>query len=229
MLRNVKASKRAKVLIEYIIEHGSINTDQLARLGYKHPPRVAGDVRDSGIPLIKRTIKTKGNRRIREYIFGDLSQIRAGMDGRRVLPKRLKIALIDRDGSRCSVCGAELESRYLQIDHRVPYRIAGDAEGELRLSDYMLLCGPCNRAKSWSCEHCQNLLEMRDAAICRNCYWASPSRYKHIAMTETRRLDVVWQGSETNIYDQLKSASDAKGSMMPDFVKSALRRIIEPN
>ena len=39
-------------------------------------------------------------------------------------------------------------------------RVTGDINYMARISsEYMLLCGSCNRAKSWSCEHCANWLE----------------------------------------------------------------------
>lgn len=46
-----------------------------------------------------------------------------------------------------------MDERDLQIDHRVPYEVAGESN-ELKTEDFMLLCGSANRAKSWSCEHC---------------------------------------------------------------------------
>ena len=50
---------RPKVMIDHIIAHGYITTEELKETyGYNHPPRVAGDVRDQGIPL--ETFKVKG-------------------------------------------------------------------------------------------------------------------------------------------------------------------------
>ena len=227
LLRNLKASKRARVVIEHIIKHGSVTTDQLARLGYKHPPRAIGDVRDCGIPLVKQTVSTKNKRRIGKYTFGDLSLARLGMDGRRALPKSFKTALLKRDGSHCSICNANLDSRYLQIDHRVPYRIAGDIGGQPNPDDFMLICASCNRAKSWSCEHCQNWLAYKKPATCKTCYWASPRQYTHIAMAKIRRLDVVWQEKETEDYHRIKLAAKAAGAELPDFVKSALKCVVD--
>lgn len=62
--------------------------------------------------------------------------------------------------------------------------MADDAGG------YMLLCASANRAKSWSCEHCENW-KLRDANICKSCYWAYPESYTHVAMQEIRRLDIM--------------------------------------
>ena len=47
--------------------------------------------------------------------------------------------------------------RYLQIDHRIPYEVAGEEIGDERNPEkFMLLSGSAQRQKSWSCEHCQN-------------------------------------------------------------------------
>jgi hypothetical protein len=45
-------SKRPKTVIDHILKHGHITTDELKTLyGYDHPPRAARDVREAGIPL----------------------------------------------------------------------------------------------------------------------------------------------------------------------------------
>ena len=49
-----------------------------------------------------------------------------------------------------------MEEKDLQIDHRVPDEIAGDTDVEPNPDDFMLLSTSANRAKSWSCEHCEN-------------------------------------------------------------------------
>lgn len=42
-------NKRARVVIEHILEHGYITTEQLEKdYGYNHPPRAARDVREVG-------------------------------------------------------------------------------------------------------------------------------------------------------------------------------------
>lgn len=45
-------NKRTRIVIEHILEHGHITTEELERdYGYNHPPRAARDVREAGIPL----------------------------------------------------------------------------------------------------------------------------------------------------------------------------------
>jgi len=67
------------------------------------------------------------------------------------------------------------------------------------------VCGSCNRAKSWSCEHCPNGLETKDPKICAVCYWASPLKYTHVATLDIRRLDLTWTGTEVPDYDAAKA------------------------
>jgi len=50
-LKAVKG-KRARIVVEHILKHGYITTEDLEKkYGYSHPPRAARDVREQGIPL----------------------------------------------------------------------------------------------------------------------------------------------------------------------------------
>jgi hypothetical protein len=218
-------NKRARVVIEHILQYGSITTEDLKETyGYNHPPRAIADVRDEGIPLERFRVKNAQGRSIAAYGFGDVSTFRAGFaGGRRQVPKRLKTDLLNANGSRCSVCGEQFNATLLQVDHRVPYRVAGDADTN-RPAEWMLLCPSCNRAKSWSCEHCRNWLELRDSAHCRSCYWGDPRAYTHIALRAIRRLDVVWTEQEVADYERLRQEAERSAEPMPDFVKAVLNR-----
>ncbi len=221
-------AKRARTVIDHILEHGQITTEELKeKYGYGHPPRAAKDVRDEGIPLETFAVKGRDGRTIAAYRFGEPSAVRRGfLGGRRAFSKAFKAALAEASGSRCQICFQEYEERYLQIDHRVPYEVAGDVEFDDRdTGSYMLVCGSCNRAKSWSCEHCRNWMELKLAKTCWSCYWASPESYSHVAMQDTRRLDLVWSGEETKTYDALKRTAETSGQSMPDYVKKALSRL----
>lgn len=126
------------------------------------------------------------------------------------------------------MCLAQYADRYLQIDHRVPYEVSGDFDDSQRdPQDYMLLCGSCNRAKSWSCEHCVNWLEEKSSEICESCYWVRPECYKHIALRLIRRLDVVWTEHETRVYEKLKQHVQALDESMPDYVKAVIKKHLE--
>ena len=103
--------------------------------------------------------------------------------------------------------------------------MSGDQGWEDRnLKEYMLLDGSCNRAKSWSCEHCENWKSLKDKEVCGTCYWASPEEYKHIAMKQSRRIDLVWNDEETDSYDALHEIAVSQDQKMPDFVKDILKK-----
>lgn len=222
-------SKRPKTVIDHIIEHGFITTEELKdKYGYSHPPRAARDVREQGIPLETYGITAKDGRKIAAYRFGDSSKVLADkLSGRTIISKAFKQALMKLHGSRCSIHNDQLEERYLQVDHRVPYLVAGEGEtGDRKVTDYMLLCSSANRAKSWSCEHCVNGVELKDEKICAGCYWASPEQYAHVAMQEIRRLDIVWKGNETIDYDRLKQRTDELQKDVPSYVKEIIKEYI---
>ena len=230
-LQRLKAikGKRSRTVVDHILKHGHITTEDLKdTYGYDHPPRAVRDVREQGIPIERYWTVGKHGRRIAAYRFADPSSIRGGRHaGRRVFSKKFKDDLISRYGSRCAICSCDYEPRYLQIDHRVPYQVAGDVTGEPDPAEFMLICGSCNRAKSWSCEHCRNWTTDHDPRICNTCYWASPVKYAHIALRVVRRLDVVWTEEEVPDYEHLLRLSKTAKEELPDFVKAVLRRHAE--
>ena len=224
-LKSVTA-KRARTVIDHLLKYGFITTEELSsKYGYDHPPRAARDVREQGIPLETFRVTAANGRSIGAYRFGDPSQIRAGRSGGRVAwPKQFKEQLVELSGARCGICMTGFEARYLQIDHRVPFEVGGDPAGDIRLTDFMLVCGSCNRAKSWSCEHCPNWRETHDDSVCRSCYWGSPEDYSHVALRLIRRLDVTWTESEVEHFEQLRGLAADAEQQMPEFVKEVLRR-----
>ena len=101
----------------------------------------------------------------------------------------------------------------------------GDVPGtEPNPYDYMLLSGSANRAKSWSCEHCINWLELKKPEICRNCYWAFPDSYSHVAMREARRADILWTGLEVESYERLKRRTLELQKNIPAYVKEIIEQ-----
>ncbi len=223
-------NKRARVVIDHILKHGFITTEQLEKdYGYNHPPRAARDVREFGIPLETFRVKSSDGRSIAAYRFGDLSKIRKGrITGRKVFSKELKQRLYENCDGRCQICLCRLEERYLQIDHRIPYEVSGETRHEAQPEDvYMLLCASCNRAKSWSCEHCPNWETEKFLDICEKCYWTSPEKYSHIALREIRRMEIVWEEDEVRIYEKLKKIADKRKIEAPDYVKKVLANHID--
>ena len=147
-------AKRPRTVIDHIIEHGSVTTEELQTIyGYDHPPRAIRDVRECGIPLETfRVISEKTGRSIAAYRFDNPNKIMRGrIGGRRAFSKRFRDALLERYGARDAITGERCEARYLQIDHRVPYEVAGESSHhENRPEAYMLLDASSQRAKSWS-------------------------------------------------------------------------------
>lgn len=225
-------SSRAKKVVEHIQKHGYITTEDLKeKYNYDHPPRAARDVREAGIPLETFRVKSTSGRSIAAYKFGDLLQIEKDkLGGREVIPKWFKDELYRLNHGKCAICFGHFESRYLQTDHRVPYEISGDKKGlERDVKDYMLLCGSCNRAKSWSCEHCSNWLKDKLPEICSKCYWASPESYTHVALREVRRIDIIWDEKEMHVYEKLKSLAEKNMYSVPDYVKKIIKQYMNEN
>ena len=226
LCRSITA-KRPKAVIDHLLQHGFITTEELKETyGYNHPPRAARDVRESGIPLETFRMTGGDGRKIAAYRFGDISKARlTRFSGRTSLSKRFKEALISRHGCKCFIYLEEVDKRNLQIDHRIPFEVGGEPDPEPE--NFMLLCGSANRAKSWSCEHCDNWSNMKDKSICLSCYWAYPENYEHIAMRQVRRLDLLWEGDDIETYEKLKQRAASLDKEIPMFVKEMIEREIE--
>jgi hypothetical protein len=226
-------TKRGKVLVKHLLEHGSVSTEQLETLyGLMDAASAARDVKDAGVPLAAVRGKRANGRQMVTYSFGDPSQIRGDrFQGRKAFAKRFKEELLENCGARCALCSTPYESSHLQIDHRVPYQIAGEeAERGRSLGDYMLLCRSCQRSKSWACEHCDNWREGRQPDICRTCYWAFPEDYTHVALKDHRRLDIVWLGAhEVKDHTKLKALAKKNAVALPSYAKAALAEHVKRN
>lgn len=217
-------NKRAKIVIDHILKHGFITTEDLENTyGYSHPPRAARDVREAGIPLETFKVKSNGGKSIAAYKFGDTTKLRLNrVEGRISVPKDFKNKLYELGHGKCYVCNGEFEERYLQVDHRVPYEVGGDFIATRNIDGFMLLCGSCNRAKSWSCEHCANWKTEKKPVLCMECYWGNPTNYNHIAMKEIRRLDLHWTGDEVKYYDAIKIIAVQNKIELPSFIKKII-------
>lgn len=220
-------AKRPRTVIEHILAHGFITTEELKETyGYNHPPRAARDVREQGIPLETFRVTGSDGRQIGAYRFGDPAKARfSKLSGRTAFTNKLKPQLVERDGSRCAIYLERFDPQDLQIDHRIPFEVAGDSAASMDdPSGYMLLCGSANRAKSWSCEHCVNWQELKDSDICRRCYWAFPENYDHVAMRQARRADIMWTGDEISIYDRLKKRTIELQKDIPGYIKEIIEK-----
>ena len=226
LIENVRG-KRAKIVIQHILQYGFVTTEDLEQTyGYRHPPRAVRDVREQGVPIETFRVETADGKHIAAYRLGSLEDVQKGrLGGRNIIPKALKRQLIEQTGAACVVCGEQCEARYLQLDHRVPYEVAGDPT-DFSKGDFMLVCGSRNRAKSWSCENCQNFT-VRDVDICTACYWANPTVYEHIAMRSVRRLDLTWTDDEIALFEQAREIAHRTNMPMRDYIKWLLAREVK--
>jgi hypothetical protein len=216
-------NKRARRLLELILEHGEVTTEELTeQYGYNHPPRAKKDATDLGFPVVSRGVRSRdGSRRISAYSLDLSAAFVEGRAGRKVIPKALRDALLAKAEGRCAICGGVFADRALQVDHRVPYEIAGESEAPI-LSEFQMLCGSCNRSKSWTCERdCPNWLE-RDPEVCWTCMWASPDHYDHIATHQRRQVTLVWDEGDVATYDRLKRTADDEGQDLAAYLRDLL-------
>ena len=204
LLESVTA-KRPRTVIQHILKHGFITSEELKNTyGYNHPPRAVRDVREYGIPLVTYRVNGTGGRSIAAYKFGDPNDVKNTLSkssGRTMLSKALKQALIEKYGSRCFVYLEAMDESILQVDHRIPYEIGGEHDEE-DIDYYMLLSPSANRAKSWTCEHCENW-ERKDSSFCLRCFWAHPENYDHVAGKYERIISLVFTGDEIEDYYKL--------------------------
>ena len=221
-------AKRARTVILHMLSHGFITTEELSDLyHYDHAPRASRDVRENGIPLETfKAISSKTGRTIAAYRFADPANMVAGrLGGRKAFSKKFKDKLVARYESRSLLTNEILEPRYLQIDHRIPYEVAGNDSAE-NIESYMLLDASAQRAKSWSCEQCENFRVLKDPIICQKCFWAFPENYIHVAMRPERRLDIVWSGAETTNYDQFLAFAKSEGQSPQEAIKLLLSKYL---
>lgn len=219
------SSKRARAVIDFILKHGIVTTEDLEKMGYVHPPRAVRDVRENGIPIETTRVKGVNGKSIAAYKFGDATKIQEfKLGGRSIFSKEFKAALLLRQDGRCAICNERYDEKFLQIDHRIPYEYSGDTQ-KLDLDDFMLLCAECNRKKDRVTETgCKNTcFKSGDPKIMRSCFWASPENYTHICMEPIRRADIVWKGDETKDYDIIEKKALSTKELLPEYIKRRLK------
>lgn len=222
-IKDLKSARAIKIA-NYLVEHGSITTSEITKkFSEKHPPSAVRDLRDAGFPVKCVMVpdpESEGNR-IGKYTFGKASDVKDGTyEGRRIIPKKVKKALIKSQGNHCAICGIKADSPHLSPDHRVPFRIAGNtlAKGNNQ-EEYMLLCRSCQRAKSYECEDCKNYQD-KITAVCKSCYWCNPEKYEHIANKQVRRLEIIWNESEIGAFNKLMKLSEKSGVSLKQYIKN---------
>lgn len=228
-LNGVK-NKRARFVIDTILKKGYCSTEDLKNGGYEHAPRAARDVRELGIPLETFKIKDSTGKTIAAYKFGDWEIAKRKnqllkTSGRTQLTEKLKSALLEHYGARCNLYGEEYPARLLQPDHRIPYEIGGDPENMMDLDRFMLVSPSANREKSWACEHCENWNE-KDVNMCKDCYYAYPEKYNHIAGKTERRINVVFDENDIRLYEGLFEIASANGITCEEETKRMIAYMI---
>jgi hypothetical protein len=98
-------AKRPRTVIDHILKHGQISTEELKnKYGYNHPPRAARDVKEHGIPLERITVVGSDGRKIAAYRFPDPRKLRfRRLAGRTGLSKKIKQELIQKYGCKCFI------------------------------------------------------------------------------------------------------------------------------
>lgn len=222
-LLNSITSKRPATVIKHIREHGFITTQELKdTYGYNHPPRAVRDVREQGIPIETFRIEGNDGRKIAAYKFGDPTEVNraAKTKGRQTIDKTIKESLIKRHGARDFIYLEEVAEKDLQVDHRVPYEIGGEGNSGSP-EDFMLLSASANRLKSHACETCLNW-NVKDAEMCKTCFWAYPENYKHVAgRPERLAMFSIKDGKAIESHD---SIVETKGR---ENLDTQLREVVE--
>ena len=215
-------NKRARFVIDTILQKGFCSTEDLKDAGYEHAPRAARDVRELGIPLDTFKVKDRTGKSIAAYRFGDWEEYKKQNQvnksaGRTLQSTKIKQALIQRHGSICFLYNEEYPEQLLQVDHRIPFEILGEQD-EQNIDNFMLLCPSGNRSKSWACEHCENW-RIKNPSMCSCCYYAHPENYEHVAGTEEKKIDLIFKGADIDIYNRIKELADQKGINLQDAFK----------
>ncbi len=219
---------RASKVLKAILERGSITTEQLLELGYKHAPRARMDCVDNGFPIKTTMVRSSDGSRMASYSLLSETELRESQNGRSIIPKVFKAKLIAHYGEYDRITGWQVTGRALQVDHRIPYQVGGDEGLEAEdVEAFMLLTGSSQRAKSFSCEQCPNFLELKDATICATCYWAFPEAYQHIGMRQMRHTQLVWQDDEVEAFDRVREKLASEGRTIEEAVKSLLRTLLD--
>jgi hypothetical protein len=219
LLQRIKAvtNKRARIVLDALVKNGSISTLELKNIGYDHPPRAKRDAVELGFAIIHIKARRADGQTIAAYVF-DERELDPILTGRVILAKKERDSIIKRKGHKCNLCGAV---HNIQVDHRIPFQIAGESQRD-EADPYQLLDGSCNRKKSWSCEHCENWLKLKDFDTCLSCYWANPDTYTHVAMQPERRVDLVWKGGEVKAFERLKRGADRNKRSVADEIKAII-------
>lgn len=223
-----RLGKRPRAVLEKILENGSVSTYELGLLGYDQPPRAAQDLKECGVSLkttFSKHPKTGARMAVYSLAEGNDPSM-TGFGGRRAFTSKFRADVAGTYGSRCNLCNAPYDTSALQLDHRVPYIVAGEVELP-NVTDFQLLCGSHQRKKSWACEHCLNRVQ-RDVAVCESCFWAYPdAEYTHVATIATRRFEVNFAGpSDAAVHDAFLKICRRQKKRPEELLREMIARFV---
>lgn len=226
---SAKPNSRAAKAIREMLSRGVVTTDDLAALGYNHPPRAIQDVKDATLPVIQKIVLRQDGKRMASYRFPTASEAVAGRafgGGRLNITPAFRRELMQHYGEADTITGAKLPRIMLTVDHRVPFQVGGDAGLESGdVTQFMLLDRSMQRVKAWACQHCPNVTEgLLNPEICKRCFWAFPESYDHVATQSIRRTDVVWQGDDVPLHDRLRERAQKQGVTVADLLRDLARQ-----
>ncbi len=76
-------SKRARIILQHILDNGSISSQEIQnKYGYNHPPRAIRDIKDCGINIITNKIKNADGKIHAIYQLGDIQIFQINNQGR---------------------------------------------------------------------------------------------------------------------------------------------------
>ncbi len=219
------ATKRAKWAIDELLSNGSLTSSEMLEFGHMHPARVICDVRDQGIPVETTTIFEQG-KRYASYKLGKAKDInRAKFGGRKTIPTCIKHILVARNGMQCQLSKATLQSTDLEVDHRIPFALAGEPKHPKCPSNYMLLSRSMQMKKSKECAGCPNLKKLNSVDNCNECYWASPEHYTHKAMRQEQVTSINWTDKDAISLAKIRELALSHGLSVESLIKNTLTAI----
>jgi hypothetical protein len=217
--------KRPRTVLELLLRDGEVSTYKLGQLGYDQPPRAAQDLKDHGVRLkTKRAKHPISGAQMVIYYIDDDQGIDTSYIGRQTFSKRFRSEVLEHYNHSCALCRSTFSSRYLQIDHRIPFLLSSDP-ASLVVKDFQLLCAAHQRAKSWECENCANRIA-RDPSVCGTCYWAFPDNYTHIATKQHRLVELSFTTEpEMSLYHRLARTAQEQGISIASVIKKFLAKL----
>ena len=177
--------RRTRLARDIILRDGIVTRDTLKYSddGHVLNDRAIRELAEYGLPLSRSTVS--GN--VLSFTF-DPEKFQAPGEARWSIPPKMRAAVIAQYGT-CSMCPSQID---LAPDHRVPFaRVRNALIRQEGLDALQALCGTHNNRKKSACNRCQEPVER-----CRECLWAYPEKYTHIAGKPERSVSLTASSPE---------------------------------